>query len=184
MHNMIIYPPEPAIVERVNRIERVERRRKPLFPPLSPLAPFTPAFFFSGCCGCQEDEGPGEGQTDDCTQCPVAPLQWLLTVTGTTNGFCTTCSGYDGSFVLTWQEVCTWNSEIITPACPADERSFRWQLNVSPTLATVVSSGMFFPASFQLARASFNCTGSNTLPGVASFPTHCIFPATVTVTPI
>lgn len=144
--------------------------------------------FFQGGCACCPT-------CDPCTHCDPAPSQYTMEAVGLTNGFCANCeSAYGGVQTLTNDclagayslDPCTWStpySEDAAPCIPGCSLCSRWRLFVGGVTVELEcdATGM---AVYSLAKAAWDCTGSNVMvQGSASL--HCDnWPATITVNPV
>lgn len=149
-----------------------------------------PAGFFLPNCACCAAVYP---PITTCAQCPTAPAQWSMTVAGITNGFCTNCARWNGSWTLTNHTItgraggaCYWSTPAEAGAAPclfAASNSPRWQLLLTATQAELTVDGGG-GGSWTLAIGSFNCTGTNVLSKVSADTDCNNWPATITIDPI
>lgn len=125
-----------------------------------------------------------------CGLCSSTPVRWKVTVAGITNGTCSQCSGYNGTFTLhhVGGSACQWKSTE-TVLCPSSGTSAveRFALSYSAILVSwvvVIQGAGVSLAEYRLASASFNCMGSNTLTRVGATSGNCAtYPTTVLVQP-
>lgn len=115
------------------------------------------------------------------------PTKWTLTVSGTTNGTCTDCGNYNGDWVLCYQDdapTCTWQTTDTGDCAAGTEPRYKLVYNSAATrweVRALAGDGTIM-ASWALAKASWKCRNTNTLPNITT-TTDCNWPATVTVVP-
>lgn len=147
--------------------------------------------FFQGACPCCAAE---------CGNCPncdpvIAPAQWVMTVTGMDNQFCSHCSLWGGEHTLTndclWQDngsTCIWSTPIVHVddldelCAPSCNDCSRWQLIITADFADLVADGAGM-GGYSLPLEDFDCDGSNVMVKAVVSP-HCIWPDTITIEPV
>lgn len=157
--------------------------------------PYSGASGASGanCCNCL----PG---TTCCACLTRSTLRqsWTMTISGITNGTCSSCSQYNGTFILYWNYDCHWTDWRATPATcvgttgivacdPHNTWTLRLETGTFKLRSTAEAGGGLLSVSiYELAEASWNCSGSNVMTRTANVTSSCAtgsFPATVTLTP-
>lgn len=135
---------------------------------------------------CHSGAGP-------CCGCSSVPSQYTMIVAGITNGACTFCNNYNGTFTLTLiagLTPCEWDSQFGT-TCANGFPGVVWSLTCDSTYMRLSASGSFAvspPGSqvvYKLALSSWDCLGSNTLIRDFTSTIECSgWPASLTVNPI
>lgn len=119
-----------------------------------------------------------------------------LVVAGVTNGVCTHCNGYDGTFILEitsgpFASSCIWTA-VITNACNSPtltaygmRRDTLDSSFMSITLSAFSAEGpvLGVQVRYRIPFADFDCNGPNTFT-LTSQSTGCSWPATITIEPI
>jgi hypothetical protein len=128
----------------------------------------------------------GIATTTGCSQCPAAPMQWNLTVSGIQNGACSQCTGLNGYWMLKYRSGCSWSSDALSPCDPMGLNA--WSLFNSPTgwvLSTETMVAGAGKVTWSLSNVAFKCLGVNTfsLDPLGSAVGCTNLPATLTIVP-
>jgi len=117
-----------------------------------------------------------EVATCDVCPCDIMPAQWILTMSGFTNGACSNCTALNGDITLTFVEtgVCGWKSAVGAYGLCGENRFFTLSYDIANDrfilqdfAAVGVGSPYISFVSNSLPRSGgdFDCFGSNTLTG-------------------
>lgn len=138
--------------------------------------PWPPGFFWLDCpcCGveCSECDGP-------------AARTWEITVAGVTNGTCSNCGDYNGTFQLNHNPLggCSWFTVFNSSGCTVFGVS-NWLLGIDSSNAVLNAQGDFTTAvEYRLATSSFDCLGSNVMTLISSGSECNNWPSTITIAP-
>lgn len=105
------------------------------------LTPYVPPFWSSGSCGC-----PGN----------KVPNSYTLTISGSANGTCDGCAGWDGTYLLVSDGGCGYNAVVGTSSgsgiCASSPEILDY-IRFLPALGTVTLYGLY--ASTLHGRANF-----------------------------
>ena len=140
--------------------------------------PWPPEFFWPECPCC--------GIT--CSECTdLAPSVWKITVSGITNGDCSTCSVFNGTDIQLpdFGIDCTWASEPAQSSCFSPPGTGElWVLNTTFGVEWVLTAqGNPTIGRWTRSLASFDCLGSNVMT-LASSSSQCNnLPSTITIAP-
>lgn len=118
-----------------------------------------------------------------CSQCPVAPQRWKLSVSGITNGECTECGALNGDFTLNHISGCNWATDSVSACEPAFPT---WSLFYGSNtwfLQTETMGAGLGPVQYTLAASLFRCLQPNTLVHSGDSGFCATFPDQLTIIP-
>jgi hypothetical protein len=123
-----------------------------------------------------------------CSLANPAAQKWTITVSGITDNLCTLCSGYNGTFTITYSTGCLWQSS--AGGCGA-AGSARWSVQHNAGLSKwelfnqgAVPLGRGTGSFWRIADASFKPLSDNVM-SLETNGTNCSGePATITISPV
>lgn len=157
--------------------------------PYSQPVTITPALENCGGGG-GGSSGTGGGTGGVCCGCLTTPAVYRLTaMAGITNGTCTKCTNYNGTFDLTTNGACQWKSARFAGcASPAVPALGGWQLYCDTANWYLIPEDILVTDTdfiyYVKAKSGWNCNGINVM-ALAGTAVACLtFPATATVTAV
>ena len=118
----------------------------------------------------------------DCTAAPNGvPYQFKVTLSGTTNGTCTTCSSLNGDYILTYQGSCVWNVNLTPAICGWRQITLSVSQNADGILKLQVQLPGFIPTdTYAIASVDSSLADTYTL-SLSTSSGVCTLPSTITV---
>ena len=119
-----------------------------------------------------------------CCGCSTNPSQWQFTLAGVTNNACLDCTDYNRTWTLTRLNdgTCTWQDDAtITPCEVTPTDSYAWQLFCDTALNKWFLNTLNTEVTYNLAGASWDCDGPNTMNYGGAVGTCLNWPATITL---